>query len=247
MNIKVKKKMPTIENWVLCATTSMMNIAVSLDMITIEMIKNPNLKFDTFKCRDDEVVSMNIIGNVYNAIHYNNGTFLKTACIEKIENGIATTTAGRKYRLGKMHPDYKMFVNCINTNKPVLFNYVFGTDWLSDKNKVFVSGNIYVDGDIKYIAGEVEKQNFENHTIVIDGVEYFVNWMSMNERMRKRYNPFPKSNLLNNIPIYVDVENETFAGEIFYGKEINLFETDWDIDLMRNRALFEAPKRLKFK
>ena len=33
---------------------------------------------------------------------------------------------------------------------------------------------------------ELEKQDFEKHTITIDGVEYFVNWMSMNEKLRKR-------------------------------------------------------------
>ena len=146
-----------------------------------------------------------------------------------------------------MHPDYAMFVNFVNKNKPVLFNYVFATDFICNKDEVYVSGNIYINGDISYISGKVEKQDFEKHTITIDGVEYFVNWMSMNEKLRKRFNPFAKTHILNNIPINVDVENEAFAGDSIYGKELDLFCSEWDIDLLKNKELYDAPKSLKFK
>lgn len=247
MKVKARKRIATIENWSLCATTSLKNTAVALDMITMEMSENPNLKFGVSKMDDKEVPAKVIIGNIYGNPGWEPGTFLRTACILKIENGIATTTGGKKYRLGKMHPDYAMFVDFVNKNKPVLFNYVFASDLLSNKEEIYVSGNIYVDGDIKYISGEVKKQDFERHTITIDGVEYFVNWMSMNEKMRKRFNPFAKTYVMNKFPINVDVENETFAGDNIFGKEIDLFGSEWDIDLLNNYELFEAPKSLKFK
>lgn len=246
MKVKVGKRIATIENWTLCATTSLMNKAVFLDMITMEMTENPNLKFNISMGTDD-VASKVIMGNLYNKPGMSPGCFVKTACIVSVKNGIATTIGGEKYHLGKMHPDYKMFVDCVNDNRPVLFNYVFGSDLLSSNGEIYVSGNVYVDGDIKYIVGEVEKQDFEKHSITVDGIEYFVNWMSMNEKLRKRFNPNPKSHVLNNIPINVDVENETFAGDSIYGKELNLFESEWDIDFMRHSKLFDAPKKLKFK
>ena len=247
MKVKVKRKMATIDNWCLCATSKLMNTNAALDMITMEISENPNLKFDMVKIGETEVTSKIIMGNIYGKPGWKAGTFVKTACVLKIENGIAITNGGRKYRLGKMHPDYAMFVNFVNKNKPVLFNYVFATDFICNKDEVYVSGNIYINGDISYISGKVEKQDFEKHTITIDGVEYFVNWMSMNEKLRKRFNPFAKTHILNNIPINVDVENEAFAGDRIYGKELDLFCSEWDIDLLKNKELYDAPKSLKFK
>ena len=69
----------------------------------------------------------------------------------------------------------------------------------------------------------------------------------MNEKLRKRFNPFAKTHILNNIPINVDVENEAFAGDSIYGKELDLFCSEWDIDLLKNKELYDAPKSLKFK
>lgn len=247
MKVKVKKGIATIENWSLCATSTIMNNLVALDLITMDIAENPNLKFDISKMGRREVTSKIIMGNIYGKKGWQPGTFVKTACILKIENGIAQTIGGRKYRLGNMHPDYAMFVDFVNKNKPVLFNYVFATDMISNKDEVFVSGNVYINGDVTYLKGKVEKQNFDTHTITVDGVEYFVNWLSMNERLRKRFNPFAKTHILNKIPINVDAENETFAGEIMYGKELDLFGSEWDIDLELNKELFDAPKKLKFK
>ena len=243
MKIKVKNGIATIENWSLCATSKFMNTNVSMDMITMDIAENPNLKFDTVRMGNNEVTSKIIMGNIMGRP----GSFMRTACIQKIENGIAITTSGKCYRLGKMHPDYAMFVDFVNKNKPVLFNYVFAIDFIDGKDEIHVSGNVFVNGDINYITGIVEKQNFEKHTITVDGVEYFVNWMSMNEKLRKRFNPLPRTHILNKIPINVDVENEAFAGDEIYGKEIDLFSSEWDIDIHQNKELFDSPKRIKFK
>ena len=247
MKVKVGKRIATIENWTLCATSKLMNNNVALDMITMEIAENPNLKFDMIKFNERNVTSKIIMGEIYGKTNCKPGTFVKTGCILKIENGFAITNGGRRYRLGKMHPDYAMFVDFVSNNKPVLFNYVFATDFIRNNDEVYVSANIYINGDVSYISGRVEKQDFEKHTITIDGTEYFVNWMSMNECLRKRFNPMANTHVLNRIPINVDVENETFAGDNIFGKEIDLFGSEWDIDLLNNYELFEAPKSLKFK
>ena len=49
MKIKVKNGIATIENWRLCATSKFMNTNVSMDMITMDIAENPNLKFDTVR------------------------------------------------------------------------------------------------------------------------------------------------------------------------------------------------------
>ena len=55
MKVKVKRKMATIDNWCLCATSKLMNTNAALDMITMEISENPNLKFDMVKIGETEV------------------------------------------------------------------------------------------------------------------------------------------------------------------------------------------------
>lgn len=222
----MEKRIATMRNWMLVAVySSPSHRPMFLDMITESMIKNKNLKFC---CEKDS--SIVLIGDVYGREGWTDGLRLKTSAVVSVEEGIVTTLSGSKYKLGKMNPDYEMFVRYVEANKPVLYNFVIGENLSYPGYGKWISGNVYVDGDVKFIKSVVMEQDFKKHTVTIDGIEYFVNWLSTNLEFRARLNP------------RVKVRERIFADDPIFGLEIDALRTYWDADFEIDETLFNLPK-----
>lgn len=74
-----------------------------------------------------ELQTFKIIGKVYGHEHFEDGTFVTTSAILKIEEGIAFTASGSKYKLGKVHPEYLL----LYPNALDLLNGVKSNHWIN--------------------------------------------------------------------------------------------------------------------
>ena len=177
-----------LKNWYL--VTVDMNIYKSCNklahniLITYDMLNNPNIQLPN----DQHGPAIFLVGEVYNKTGFVGGKKIVTSTIKKIANHIAITYSGSKYELCEMHPHYKAFCNHIAQNKPVLYNFCIGKIRAFDNSeyksyelskKIYVTGNCFMDGKMKFILEEISDINTDNFTLkTSSGIEYFVVWSS---------------------------------------------------------------------